>query len=334
MRTSLSPSIVARLGAARFADREAAERALEALGRRALPALKDALDDKDAEVRTRAAALVGRIEGALLTQASPVSFDFADVPLPDVVKAIGEQTGATVKLMPEGARFWVGRKVTLHEPKSLPFWTAIDRLCKAARLNYSVSNGFPTSRESSLVLSDARVTPTTPVFDSGPFRVILLGLHYQRDVTFPPTPLPQRLPGVEPPKEAGLTIPPDVPGPLDPSNPAAIHSQFHAQLQVIAEPRLRPLAGRATGAALASQSGLPPPVRSPAMAYMSLTTALSPASGPAAAPLSGALRSCGTKKPLMLLLSACRDTSRGFSRRSSRRRRAWTECPRRRARRA
>ena len=55
------------------------------------------------------------------------------------------------------------------------------------------------------------------------------------------------------------------------------------------------------GVALASQSGLPPPARSPAMAYMSLTTALRPASGPLAAPLSGALRSCGTKKPLMLL---------------------------------
>src|SRR6187200_496179 len=56
----------------------------------------------------------------------------------------------------------------------------------------------------------------------------------------------------------------------------------------------------AAGVALASQPGLPPPVRSPAMAYMSLTTALSPASGPAAAPLSGAFKSCGTKKPLML----------------------------------
>src|SRR3954447_3239245 len=54
------------------------------------------------------------------------------------------------------------------------------------------------------------------------------------------------------------------------------------------------------GTALASQSGLPAPVRSPAMAYMSLTTAVRPANGPAAAPLSGAFRSCGTKKPLTL----------------------------------
>src|SRR4029078_8113227 len=53
------------------------------------------------------------------------------------------------------------------------------------------------------------------------------------------------------------------------------------------------------GVALASQAGLPPPVRSPAMAYMSLSTALSPASGPAPAPLSRDFRSCGTKKWLI-----------------------------------
>ena len=44
----------------------------------------------------------------------------------------------------------------------------------------------------------------------------------------------------------------------------------------------------APACACASQSGLPPPVRSPAMSYMSLTTAVRPASGPLAAPVSGA----------------------------------------------
>src|SRR4030081_2077991 len=50
------------------------------------------------------------------------------------------------------------------------------------------------------------------------------------------------------------------------------------------------------GACAASQSGLPPPVREPAMSYMSLTTAPSPASGPDGSPVTGAARSCGTKK--------------------------------------
>src|SRR3982074_2721632 len=53
------------------------------------------------------------------------------------------------------------------------------------------------------------------------------------------------------------------------------------------------------GACAASQSGLPPPVRDPAMSYMSLTTALSPASGPDGLPTTGAARSCGTKKEVV-----------------------------------
>ena len=46
---------------------------------------------------------------------------------------------------------------------------------------------------------------------------------------------------------------------------------------------------------VASQSGFPQPMRSPAIAYMSLTTAVRPASVPVGAPRIGALMLCGTK---------------------------------------
>src|SRR5688572_7098857 len=49
------------------------------------------------------------------------------------------------------------------------------------------------------------------------------------------------------------------------------------------------------GPCASSQSGLPPPVREPAISYISLTAAVSPASGPTALPTTGAARSCGTK---------------------------------------
>src|SRR5215472_3972129 len=51
----------------------------------------------------------------------------------------------------------------------------------------------------------------------------------------------------------------------------------------------------AAGGCAASQSGLPPPVRVPAMSYMSFTATVSPASGPCGAPAMGAGKSCGTK---------------------------------------
>src|SRR2546430_1533947 len=71
--TSAAPTaMVARLGSGRFAERQAAATAIERLGARALPALRSARDVKDPEVRTRAAALIAKIEGALLTQPSLV----------------------------------------------------------------------------------------------------------------------------------------------------------------------------------------------------------------------------------------------------------------------
>ena len=47
-------ALVAQLGAARYADREAAAQAIERIGRPALPALRSARDARDLEVRTRA----------------------------------------------------------------------------------------------------------------------------------------------------------------------------------------------------------------------------------------------------------------------------------------
>src|SRR5437868_10781898 len=59
--------LVARLGSARYGEREAASEALERLGRPALPALRAVRDARDLEIRTRAYHLIQKIEGALLT---------------------------------------------------------------------------------------------------------------------------------------------------------------------------------------------------------------------------------------------------------------------------
>jgi hypothetical protein len=54
---------VRRLGSDRFAEREAAARELEKLGKAALPALRRGLDSDDPEVRRRSGALLDWIEG-------------------------------------------------------------------------------------------------------------------------------------------------------------------------------------------------------------------------------------------------------------------------------
>ena len=60
--TSGDPQILLeQLGASRYADREAAARALEKLGREAIPVLQNGRDARDMEIRTRAAALLQKI---------------------------------------------------------------------------------------------------------------------------------------------------------------------------------------------------------------------------------------------------------------------------------
>jgi hypothetical protein len=218
--------LVARLGAPRYADREAAATGLEELGRKALPALRDARTSRDIEVRTRAAALVSRIEGSLLTRPTMVRLDFDDVPVVEVLRGLSDESGVRLSLVPpEDSPNWKSRRVTLREPAPVPFWQAMDRLCEAARLQYNAGmHGPGSAREPSFPLFEGGMRPTNPVFDSGPFRVTLLGLNFQRSVSFPPSPAPRGR------RRAGA----DDLARVEP----AVSEEFFAQLQVAAEPRL------------------------------------------------------------------------------------------------
>jgi hypothetical protein len=214
--------LVNRLGAARFADREAAAAGLERLGRRALPALRTARDQRDPEIRSRAAALVTRIEGALLTQPSQITLDFNDAPLTDVIRTFGDQAGIKLILFPETSQNLRDRRVTLRESAPLPFWKAIDRLCEAGRLQYNLGmHALPGTREQSIALSDG-VRPPVPASDTGPFRVSLVAINYQRNLNFAASPF-SRIP---PAQGAGARLSP------------LVHEQFYAQIQIAVEPRL------------------------------------------------------------------------------------------------
>jgi hypothetical protein len=224
-------ALISRLGAAHYAERETAASELERLGRKALPALRLARELKDLEVRTRAVSLINKIEGALLTQPTMISLDFDNRPLPEVVKTVSDQAGLSLMLIPDNAPQWAARRVTLHEPAPLPFWKALDRLCDAARLQYNYGMyGLPQGRQAALPLFDGGGRPTIPTVDTGPFRVSVMGLHFQRDVTFPVAgprlgqPFPPQ--GVEQPGSVGQRF-----------NPA-VSENCYAQIQVIGEPRL------------------------------------------------------------------------------------------------
>jgi hypothetical protein len=228
--------LVSRLGADRYAEREAASLALERLGRAALPALRAARDSRDPEIRNRAAGISQRIEGSLLTQPTRVRLDFEHLPLTDAVRSLSQQAGFKVALYPDNLPKWKYMKVTLREPEPVPFWKAVDLLCDAAVLQHNPDlHGIAGPREPTFALTDGSSRTVTPNFDHGPFRVSLRGIHYQRDLQFAAIGA-RGAAGFGPP--AGNFRPSRLPDPpRDRFNPVT-NVQFTASLMVAAEPRL------------------------------------------------------------------------------------------------
>src|SRR4051812_47966269 len=80
---------IKQLGSDREDVRAAAETALGRRGRDVLPLLRVATDSRDTAIRSRALALIARIEGTLLLSPTMVALDFQDRPLAEVVATIG-----------------------------------------------------------------------------------------------------------------------------------------------------------------------------------------------------------------------------------------------------
>ncbi len=177
-------ALVAQLGSSRYAEREAAGKSLEQLGRPALSALRAVRDARDPEIRIRAFNLIQKIEGALLIQPSRVRLDFDNTPLSEVVQSFSQQTGFKVVLFPENlSRKY--QRVTLHQTDPLPFWKAIDQLCEAAQLQPNPSSyGAVNPREPTFLLTDGAMRAVMPNSDDGPFRVSLLSLDYERHISY------------------------------------------------------------------------------------------------------------------------------------------------------
>jgi hypothetical protein len=229
-------ALVAELGAARYADREAAAESLERIGQPALDALRTARDSRDPEVRTRAGTLAQRIESSLLTRPTRLRLDFENTALPEVARALSLQSGFKITLYPSNLPRWRQQRVDLHEPGLVDFWKAIDLLCDLAGLQYNASmHGFGGQSEPIFSLTDGTSRVVTPISDHGPFRVSLQNVDYQRHLAYAPggpranVPPPPRPAVVEP-------APPAAPAPAR-LNPVT-SVQFSAQLLLAAEPRL------------------------------------------------------------------------------------------------
>lgn len=134
MEDAKPEDLVKQLGAPKFNERAAASQKLEALGAKALPALRAAAKDQDPEVARRAAELIALIEKQaemdVALRPTLVELTHADAPLKAVVADLAKQAGCTIKLDKKAEG---GRGITLKTGK-VPFWQAFDELCKKAEL--------------------------------------------------------------------------------------------------------------------------------------------------------------------------------------------------------
>jgi hypothetical protein len=166
-------ALVARLGSGTLAERAESAKALEAMGREALPALEAALRSPDAEVRSRALSVWERIQKGLMVRASMVRLQGEDRPLREVVRSIGEQGGFSLEISQRGSEPLINPR----EPLPIPFWQAVDRLGLVGG-HFTIANPrgghFPS-------LEFGGSGDACPSTFSGPFRITLRGLHDHRD---------------------------------------------------------------------------------------------------------------------------------------------------------
>jgi hypothetical protein len=128
--------LIKQLGSDEFAVREAATESLDKIGLPALPALRKAAKDGDAEISRRAEELVSRIEKrgetAAILAPKKVKLSFKGTPVPQAVDELRKQSGYNIVLQ-DPKNVLKDRKVTL-DTGEVSFWEALDRLCEKAEL--------------------------------------------------------------------------------------------------------------------------------------------------------------------------------------------------------
>jgi hypothetical protein len=139
--------LVDQLGSDRYEDREAAFKALDALGPTALEALRTALTGRDEETRRRAVELVllieRRQESAQLTQPKMVHLVYTDTPVTQAVQDLARQTGFQIQI--EGDQTKLANRKIMLDTGEVTFWQAIDQLCQKAGLVERGSTDIPES---------------------------------------------------------------------------------------------------------------------------------------------------------------------------------------------
>jgi hypothetical protein len=166
--------LLARLGHQDFRVREAAQRALAALGVEALPALRQAYKTRtDPEVRRRLDALIPPLETAVRVAPKLVTLAVTNRPVRETINELAKQTGYKIDLG-NGAQ---ENQVFTFRFDKVPFWKALDEVSRAAGLvlQRSYNNNLNLQFQDSYAPF---------VCHSGMFRLTAQRFSYSRNIDF------------------------------------------------------------------------------------------------------------------------------------------------------
>lgn len=138
------PALIEQLGDKNFEAREAAEKAIQALGSEALPALRKAAEHPDPEVRRRVARLIPYLEREHVVAPRRISLALTSATPAEAFDAIARQTGYRL-YVPDALREETETVKLLAS--DLTFWEALDRVCRltGAEREVELPNAFETS---------------------------------------------------------------------------------------------------------------------------------------------------------------------------------------------
>jgi outer membrane biosynthesis protein TonB len=126
--------LIEQLGSGTFKDREAATKALDAIGAPALEKLRKAAEGEELEIKRRATELIKRIEkraeSGRVLQAKRVHLVYKDMPLKEAVADFKKKSGYDIALHDPDTKI-ADRKITL-DTGDVTFWEAFDKFCDAA----------------------------------------------------------------------------------------------------------------------------------------------------------------------------------------------------------
>lgn len=185
-------ALIELLGDRDFRAREVAERRLRAEGAAALPLLRKALRHEDLEVRRRALRLVPSIETEVTFAPKLVTMRVVDQPLKAVLSALGKASGYSLtdaevmRFNPRGipnpnakAPDPAKDKTFSYDFVSVPFWDAVDRVCRDAGLSV-YQQPYVMNDETVRFTKNEGYSPFT--CRHGPFRVTANSLQGLRNV--------------------------------------------------------------------------------------------------------------------------------------------------------